>query len=120
MSHRAILTAFALLAFASLVAVSIWASGHIDIADALADLLAKPAAGNNPWLVATLFDAYFGFLWFWLWIAYREPGVLSRLVWLVLILLLGNIGMAAYMLLALWRLPTGAPIALLLAPRVRA
>lgn len=120
MSHRQILTAFSLLAFAGLVGVSIWATMHIGIGDSIADLLANPSSGNNPWLVATLLDAYFGFLWFWLWIAYRETGVLSRVVWLVVILLLGNMGMAAYMLLALWQLPSGAPVALLLAPRARA
>ncbi len=104
------LTVFAVLAFAGLVGVSIWATGHQSIAPAIADLIAHPTAGNNPWFVATLFDAYFGFLWFWLWVAYTQTGWVGRLFWLVLILLLGNMAMAAYVLIRLWQLPAGASI----------
>jgi hypothetical protein len=99
---------FAFTAFASLVGVSIWASGHIGVMPTIQDVLRQPGAGNNPWLVATLFDAYFGFLWFWLWVAYKEVRWLPRIVWLVLILLLGNMAMAAYVLIQLYRLPPGA------------
>ncbi len=108
---------FAVLAFSGLVGASVWATGHQSIAVAIADLVANPAAGNNPWLVATLFDAYFGFLWFWLWVAYRETSWLARGVWLLLILLLGNMAMAAYVLIALWRLPPGASVEQLLLRR---
>ena len=108
---------FALAALFGLIAVSVWATGHLGIAVSIKDLIADPAAGNNPWLVATLFDAYFGFLWFWLWVAYKETGWLARGIWLVLILLLGNMAMAAYMLIQLWRLPAGASIDQLLLRR---
>ncbi|MDO9452630.1 MAG: DUF1475 family protein [Stagnimonas sp.] len=108
------LAAFALAALFGLIGVSVWATGHQSIAVAISDLVANPASGNNPWLVATLFDAYFGFLWFWLWVAYKESGWLARGVWLMLILLLGNMAMAAYMLIQLWRLPPGASIEQLL------
>ena len=64
----------------------------------------------HPWFVATLVDCYFGFLTFYLWVAYRETRWLSRVLWLLGILALGNIAMSAYMLLALWRLPVNAPI----------
>lgn len=102
-------------ALAALIGISIWASGHIGIADSIRDLLADPTDGNDPWLIATLFDAYFGFLWFWAWVAYKETSNAARLAWLVLILGLGNIAMAIYMLIQLWRLPPGAgPEALLL------
>ena len=101
-------TVFAIAALLGLIGVSIWATGHQSIVVALNDLTANPAGGNNPWLVATLFDAYFGFLWFWLWVAYKERGWLARGVWLLLILLLGNMAMAAYVLIQLWRLPPGA------------
>jgi len=43
-------------------------------------------------------------------VAYRETRWLSRVLWLLGILALGNIAMSAYMLLALWRLPVNAPI----------
>lgn len=99
------LTLFALAALASLIAVSIWATHHISIVPVLDEVFSRPAQGSTPWLVATLVDAYYAFLWFWLWVAYKETSNLSRGLWLVLILLLGNMAMAAYMLIQLWRLP---------------
>jgi len=105
---KTLVATFAVLAFAGLVGVSVWATGHQSIAVPIRDLIADPAGGNNPWLVATLFDAYFGFLWFWLWVAYKESSWLARGVWLVLILLTGNMAMAVYVLIQLWRLPAGA------------
>jgi hypothetical protein len=68
----------------------------------------------HPWFIATLFDCYFGFLTFYLWVAYRETRWLARALWLLGILTLGNIAMSGYMLLALWRLPADAPIERLL------
>ena len=59
---------------------------------------------GNPWAVATLYDAYFGFLIFWCWVAYRERAWGMRLLWLILILALGNIATSFYVLLALMRL----------------
>lgn len=108
---------FACAALLGLIGVSVWATGHQSIAAAISDLAANPAGGNNPWLVATLFDAYFGFLWFWLWVAYKESGWIARGIWLVLILLTGNMAMAAYVLIQLWRLPAGASIEQLLLRR---
>ena len=101
---------FAVVAFASLVGASIWATGHQSIVPAIDDLIANPATGNNPWFVATLFDTYFGFLWFWLWIAYKESSNLSRAIWLVLVLATGNMAMAVYALIQLAKLPPKATI----------
>ena len=95
----------ALTALVALIGVSIWATGHIGISPVIDELLSYPGIGNNPWFIATLFDAYFGFLWFWCWVAYKERTGLARLVWLVLILGLGNIAIASYMLIQLARLP---------------
>ena len=58
----------------------------------------------HPWFVATLFDTYFAFLTFYVWLAYKETGLVRRLVWLIAILLLGNIAMAAYLLWKLFQL----------------
>jgi hypothetical protein len=70
---------------------------------------------SNPWSVATLFDAYFGFLTFYFWVAYKERTAVARVGWFVLIMVLGNIAMASYMLLQLAKLRTGqSPEALLL------
>ncbi len=100
----------ALTALAALIGVSIWATGHISISPVIDDLLAHPDTGNNPWFVATMFDAYFGFLWLWAWIAYKERAWLGRITWLVLVLALGNMAMATYMLIQLVRLPADAKI----------
>jgi hypothetical protein len=99
---------FSVIVILGLVGVSTWATGHVSIIPAIQDLIANPSAGYTPWLVATLFDAYLGFLWFWLWIAYKETGWGSRLVWLVLVLGLGNIAMGAYMLIKIAKLPKDA------------
>lgn len=56
----------------------------------------------EPWGLATMFDAYFGFLAFWLYVAWRERTVAARLGWLVALLLLGNFAIAGYALLCLF------------------
>ncbi len=100
------LTLFSLMAICALVGVSIWATQHVGIGDSIRELIAHAGDGaTNPWFIATLFDAYFGFLWFWLWVAYKERNHATRASWLVVILALGNIGMAIYMLIQLARLP---------------
>ena len=56
---------------------------------------------SEPWGLATMFDAYFGFLAFWLYVAWREQTIASRLSWFVALMLLGNFAIAAYVLLCL-------------------
>jgi hypothetical protein len=68
----------------------------------------------DPWFRATLADAYCGFLFFWLWVAWRERSLARGALWLVLIMALGNIAMAAYLLLALRRLRPGDGVEALL------
>lgn len=102
------MTLLALAALLALIGVSIWATSHISIVPAVNALVEFPGAGTHPWFIATLLDAYFGFLWFWAWVAYKETSNLARGAWLVLILVLGNMAMAAYVLLQLRKLPAGA------------
>jgi hypothetical protein len=64
----------------------------------------------HPWFVATLFDTYFAFTTFWLWLAYRETSWVARIIWLLGIYALGNIVMASYMLWIVWRLPANADV----------
>ncbi len=73
-------------------------------------------APDRAWTIATLCDAYAGFLTFYAWVYYRERPR-GRAGWLVAILLLGNIAMSAYMLLALRRWRPGEPVAALLTRR---
>lgn len=65
---------------------------------------AWPAFANSPWAMATLYDAYFGFITFFCWLAWREPSAVVKVIWFVLIMALGNIAMSAYVLLQLFRL----------------
>jgi len=72
------------------------------------------AVVTHPWFIATLFDTYFAFLTFWLWLAYRETSWIARIAWLIAILALGNIAMATYMLSLLWRMPANSSMRQLL------
>ncbi len=79
-----------------------------------------PAARNlwpDLWFRATLLDAYFGFLTFYVWVFYKEQRPRTRAAWFVLIMCLGNIAMAVYVLVQLHRLEPGAPLATLLTRR---
>lgn len=86
------------LVLVAMLAVTTWAQMQEGFLTALARI------PNDPWFVATLFDAYFAFLAFFFWVCYRERSALARVVWLVLILSLGNIAMAVYALIQLARL----------------
>ena len=99
---------FAIVVFVVMVAVTTWASLDANLLVGFQRLLA------DRWGVATLFDAYFGFLWFWLWIAYKEDSLRRSLLWLLLLFVLGNLTMAAYVLLQLARLKPGDGVELLL------
>lgn len=58
----------------------------------------------DPWFKATLADAYFGFLTVYVWIAYKERARWSRILWFVLLMGLGNIAIASYVLIQLFKL----------------
>lgn len=62
---------------------------------------------DNPWAVATLWDAYFGFLTFYVWVAWRETAMGARILWFILIMALGNIAMSLYVLIQLFQLKPG-------------
>ena len=68
----------------------------------------------DAWFRATLADAYFGFLTVFVWIAYKEHHVAARVVWFVLLMALGNIAVAVYLLIQLQQLKPGDPIERLL------
>lgn len=92
-----------------LVALTVVASLDRDV------VTAARALWPDPWFRATLADAYIGFFTIWLWIAWRQKTVAARVAWLVLLLALGNIAIAAYVLSQLLRLDPGASLADLLA-----
>lgn len=63
------------------------------------------------WFRATLADAYFGFITFFVWVAYKERRWMKKILWFVLIMALGNIAMSVYVLIALFRKQPGEPFA---------
>jgi predicted permease len=62
-------------------------------------------------------DAYFGFLTFYVWVFYKETRWLPRLLWLVAIMLLGNMAMSSYVLVQLARLRRNDAASSILAAR---
>ena len=100
------------LVLASMIGVTTWAGSKRNMFEAGGELL------RNPWGIATLADAYFGFLTFFVWVAYKERTMVARAVWFVLIMGLGNIAMALYVLLQLFRMPANGSIEQLLLRRV--
>jgi Protein of unknown function (DUF1475) len=95
----------------AMLGVTSWASSIVALWET------PRAVATHPWFIATLFDTYFAFLTFYCWLAYKETSILARGTWLIAILLLGNIAMAIYMLIQLFRLPTQARIEELLLRR---
>jgi len=88
-----------------MISMTAWVSLHKSIL----------ASGNefswrsSPWAVATLFDAYFGFLTFYVWVAYKERHWTGKAIWFLLIMGLGNIAMSIYVLIQLFKLRPEQP-----------
>ena len=76
-----------------------------------------PSYSDNPWAVATLYDAYSGFTLFWLYAAWRERAWPARIMWFVLIMALGNIATSGYLFLQLVRLRPEEPASAVLQRR---
>src|SRR5271167_56744 len=109
---RAFLIALFSAIFVVMIGVTLWATSH----SSLLDPAVRAAYNAQPWAIATLFDAYCGFITFFVWVAFRERGLGAKILWLVLILLLGNIAMSLYVLLQLFRLKPGDSLKSLFTP----
>ena len=72
---------------------------------------------DNLWTIATLIDAYYGFVTFYVWVLWKEMRALPRVLWFVAIMLLGNIAMSAYVLRQLARLEPADSMGTLLSAR---
>jgi predicted permease len=66
---------------------------------------------THPWFIATLFDAYWGFLTFYVWQAWKEQSLAARGLWFIAVMLLGNIAMSVYVLAELFRIRTSSQLA---------
>jgi len=89
----------------SLAAVTIWASLQQPVWE-WQGLVREPDRG---WTIATLLDAYYGFITFFVWVCWKERSVVARFGWFVAIMALGNMAMASYVILQLARLRPGEP-----------
>ena len=90
---------------ASMLAVTGWASLHQPLGE-----FARSATFRDPWVIATLFDAYWAFISFYVWVAWKEQSFPARVLWFVAIILLGNMAMSAYMLVELFAVPAAGPL----------
>lgn len=98
------LRALFVVVIASMLAVTTWASLHTPIFSIPRDVF------THPWFIATLFDAYWAFIAFYVWVAWKEQSAAARIGWFVAIIALGNIAMAVYMLRELFSVPADGPL----------
>jgi len=93
-----LLRALFIVVIASMLAVTGWASARCALFDIPREVF------THPWFIATLFDAYWAFITFYVWVAWKEQSTAARLLWFVAIILWGNLAMALYMLIELFRI----------------
>jgi hypothetical protein len=98
--------------FASMLAVTSWAS----VTQPLWEWQGLTSRPDHAWTIATLFDAYFGFLTFYCWVYYKEQTA-GRIGWFAFVMLFGNFAMAIYVLRELFRLRPGEPVSAMLLRR---
>jgi hypothetical protein len=91
--------------FGAIFLVMLWI--NVEAALAMNILASFALFGTNPWAVATLYDAYCGFLTFYVWVAYKARAPWTRVTWLVLVM--GNLAMSVYVLKELMRLKRDEP-----------
>jgi len=93
------LRALFILILASMLALTSWAGLQCSLMHIPREVL------THPWFIATLADAYWGFITFYVWVAWKENSLAARLLWFFAIVLLGNIAMSTYVLIELFRFP---------------
>jgi hypothetical protein len=113
MTTKAVLKSLFSTIFLSMVIYTSWASWQQPVTR-WQGLIAGP---DRFWTIATLLDAYFGFLTFYVWVCFKEHRWLPRVGWFVAIMLLGNMAMSAYVLLQLFRLRPDQDVSQLLTIR---
>lgn len=101
--------------FLSLLACTSWAS----LQQPLWEWQGLTSGEDRWWSIATLIDAYYGFLTFYVWVWFKEPVAAARALWFVAIMTLGNMAMSAYVLRELARLRDDEPVTAILLPRQR-
>jgi len=103
-------TVFAVV-FISMVGVTSWASLHTPLSEIPAEVF------SHPWFIASLVDAYWGFVTFFVWVAWKEPRAAARGLWFIAIMLLGNLAMSLYLLRELFAIQTSTQLHLVVSRR---
>jgi hypothetical protein len=98
------------LLFGTILAVMLIVTVQASLQQSVFDWGGLVRGPDRWWTIATLADAYCGFLTFYAWVFYKERSAVARAAWLVAILLLGNFAMATYVLLQLARLREDDPL----------
>lgn len=112
MNRTALLVLFGAI-LAIMLAVTSWAS----FVQPLWEWQGLTRVPDHAWTLATLVDAYCGFITFCVWVFYKERSWGRRVLWFVAIMALGNMAMAGYVLMRLVQLPRGADVTQLLTQR---
>ncbi|MBS0664238.1 MAG: DUF1475 family protein [Verrucomicrobia bacterium] len=94
-----------LVVLGSMLAVTAWAGLQCPLFALPREVYA------HPWFIATMFDAYWGFITFFVWVCLKQTAWSARLAWFVAIMLLGNIAMASFCLRELFRVPRDGRLA---------
>ena len=95
--------------FAAILVTMIIVSCYATSQQALTQWTGLTAGQDRYWTFATLCDAYFGFLTFYVWVFYKERSWLARVLWFIAIMVLGNMAMSSYVLWQLIRLRNDEP-----------
>jgi hypothetical protein len=81
-------------------------------------LFAVPrAVAGHPWFIATMFDAYWGFTTFFVWVCFKQLSWTARIAWFLAIMALGNIAMSSYCLSELYMVKADGKVADLMTAR---
>lgn len=99
-----LLRALFLLVLASMLAVTSWASLRCPLFAVPRDVF------THPWFIATLFDAYWAFITFTVWVLWKEQSAGTRILWFVAVILWGNLAMSLYMLRELFRIKSSTQL----------
>jgi hypothetical protein len=98
--------------FLLFLAIILWATIRASLDQNIMEAI--KTLGPDKWFQATLVDAYLAFLTFYCWVFYKEAKWPARLIWFVLIMGLGNIAIAGYVLIQLWKAKDGSAEKILL------
>lgn len=98
------------LLFATILGVMLVVTVQASLQQSVLDWGGLVEGPDRWWTIATLADAYCGFLTFYAWVFYKERTVAARAGWFVAIMLLGNFAMATYVLRQLARLRDDQPL----------